>query len=238
MTDIAITEFAPDFSRSYDLFPLPAGEELEVGEAVYQDASAGTLKLADANAPATAQFFGLVTKNTLANWTADAFRRGHGRIDGLDSLDYGDKLWLSETPGKLTDTNPAKNEIQTLTITGSPTGGTFTITFGTETTGAIAYDATAAAVQAALEALANVGLGNVRCSGGDLPGTAVVIEFVQDLGKYNHVLMTTTDSLTGGSSPASAIAETQAGVHEVLVAEVSALWDQDPPTKMIVVDPQ
>ncbi len=52
------------------------------------------------------------------------------------------------------------NEVQTVTVT-KAVGGTFTLTFGANTTSNIAYDATAATVQAALEALASIGGGNV-----------------------------------------------------------------------------
>lgn len=45
------------------------------------------------------------------------------------------------------------------------TGGTFTLTYGGATTAAIAYDAAASAVQAALAALASVGTGNVAVTG-------------------------------------------------------------------------
>ena len=103
------------------------------------------------------------------------------------------------------------NEVQTLSITGTPTGGTFTITFGGETTAAIDYDATAAEVQAALVALSSIGAGNMLCSGGPLPGTAVVCEFQGDEGQTNQAIMTTTDSLTGGTDPETAVAETVAG---------------------------
>jgi hypothetical protein len=48
------------------------------------------------------------------------------------------------------------DEVQTIVLTGTPTGGTFTITFDGEDTDEIAFDATAAAVQAALEALTTV----------------------------------------------------------------------------------
>lgn len=47
-------------------------------------------------------------------------------------------------------------EVQSITITGGPTGGTFTLTYGGLTTAAIAYNATAATVEAALAALANL----------------------------------------------------------------------------------
>ncbi len=48
------------------------------------------------------------------------------------------------------------SEVQTVTITGSPTGGTFTLTYSGSTTAAIAFDATAATVEAALNALTNL----------------------------------------------------------------------------------
>jgi hypothetical protein len=89
----------------------------------------------------------------------------------------------------------------TLAITGSPTGGTFTITVqnsgGTFTTTALAYNASAATVQAALVALTNVGA-NVTVT---LSGSTYTINFAATLG-----IVTTTASgasLTGGSSPAA-----------------------------------
>src|SRR5438874_2008010 len=57
------------------------------------------------------------------------------------------------------------DEIQTVTIAGSPTGGTFTLTFGANTTSAIAYNAAASAVQTALQALASIGTGNALVTG-------------------------------------------------------------------------
>ncbi|MEC4616195.1 hypothetical protein [Tsukamurella tyrosinosolvens] len=53
----------------------------------------------------------------------------------------------------------------TVTVTGSPTGGTFTLTVGGQTTAAIAYNATATAVKAALEALSNVDSATVTGTG-------------------------------------------------------------------------
>ena len=46
------------------------------------------------------------------------------------------------------------------------TGGTFTLTFNGQTTAPLAYNATAAQVDAALEALSNVGANNIQTSGG------------------------------------------------------------------------
>lgn len=103
------------------------------------------------------------------------------------------------------------NEVQTLSITGAPTGGTFTISLGGQTTAAIAYNATAAEVQAALELISTIGAGNVVCTGGPLPATAVVIEFRGALARTDVATVTTTASLTGGTTPATAVAATTAG---------------------------
>jgi hypothetical protein len=120
------------------------------------------------------------------------------------------------------------NEVQTLTITGTPTGGTFTITFSGQTTAAIDFDAVAADVEAALEALSNVGTGNVTCTGGGLPGTPVVITFTGDLAGTDVALMTTTDSLTGGTTPASAIALTTPGGPGPTQAQIAAATNLTP----------
>lgn len=52
------------------------------------------------------------------------------------------------------------NEVQTVTISNAD-GGTFTLTYSGQTTAAIAYGASAAAVTTALEALSNIGVGDV-----------------------------------------------------------------------------
>lgn len=110
------------------------------------------------------------------------------------------------------------NEVQTITITGTPTGGTLTISFtnpwtgAVETTSAIAYNASAATVQAALLALDAFETGDVVCTGGAFPGTAVVATFGGRYAARDISALSTTDSLTGGTTPASAVAETTKGV--------------------------
>jgi hypothetical protein len=103
------------------------------------------------------------------------------------------------------------DEVQTVTITGTPTGGTFTLTYEGETTAAIAYNATAAAVQTALEALGTIGAGNVLCAGGPFPGSAVTVTFQNDLGKRNVNQMTAAHSFTGGTTPNVAVSTTTPG---------------------------
>lgn len=106
----------------------------------------------------------------------------------------------------------AVNAVQTLTVTGTPTGGTFKLQFLGIRTAALAYDSSAAEVQAALEAIISVGAGNVSCSGGDLPGTPVVITAAGDLAGKPLALITVVEAaFTGGTDPAAAVAHTTVG---------------------------
>src|SRR5258707_1220605 len=98
------------------------------------------------------------------------------------------------------------NEIQKITITGTPTGGSLTFTFGGIVSAATVWNATADLIRQRLEAMSSIGVGNVKVWGGQLPTYEVYVEFIGDLALTNVAALTTTDSLTGGSSPASAIA--------------------------------
>jgi hypothetical protein len=100
------------------------------------------------------------------------------------------------------------NEVQTITITGAPTGGSYTLTFNGQTTGAIPYNATTADVTTALNALSNVNSGETTVSGGPQPGTAITVGFG---GQYEHTdvpQMTATGSFTGGTTPAVTVTTT------------------------------
>jgi hypothetical protein len=119
------------------------------------------------------------------------------------------------------------NEVQTLSTTGTVTAGTFTLTYSGQTTSAIAWNAAASAVQAALIALSNIGPSDMVCTGGPLPATPVVCTFTGTLGNTNVAQMTSTDTLTGGST---SIATTTAGVAPsntiALVAGSPLLWSR------------
>lgn len=135
----------------------------------------------------------------------------------LDLLLLADTSWTqiwvqARAAGKVYIRQEAVSSIlidnyQTLSITGTPTGGTFTLTYKGQTTAAIQYNAAAAAVQTALVALSTIGTGNVTCSGGPLPGSAVTISFTGALAN-DTTLLTHTDSFTGGTSPAAALTAT------------------------------
>jgi hypothetical protein len=105
------------------------------------------------------------------------------------------------------------SENQLITITGTPTGGTFTLSFCGYTTTPLAYNAANAAVIAALEALPNIGAGGVTAgSGGPLPGTALTVAFAGGLAGQPVPAMTATASFTGGTTPAIAITRSVPGV--------------------------
>jgi hypothetical protein len=109
----------------------------------------------------------------------------------------------------------ATDEVQTVTITGSPTGGTFTLTFDGQTTAAIAYNAAASAVQTALVALSNVETGEATVAGGPGPGTAWTVTFSgQYAGTDVPVMTADGTSLTGGTSPEVTVTTTTAGGGE------------------------
>jgi hypothetical protein len=104
------------------------------------------------------------------------------------------------------------NEVQTITITGTPTGGTFTLTYSGQSTTAIAYNASAATVEAALEALSNIGPADVGVTGGPGPGTPYVVTFTGDLQGTDVSMITVAHAFTGGTSPNLSVAQTTQGV--------------------------
>ncbi|MFW6075021.1 MAG: hypothetical protein ACOC9Y_05450 [Chloroflexota bacterium] len=115
----------------------------------------------------------------------------------------------------------ALNEVQEVAISGSPTGGDITLTFGGDTTDPIAYDASADDVRDALMALDSIrnpeggwsDVGRVYVTGGPGPDTAWEVEFAWALGHTDQSLMTADDSgLTGGTDPEVTVTEEVAGM--------------------------
>ena len=105
----------------------------------------------------------------------------------------------------------AVNEVQTITESNNSTGGTFTITFDGQTTAAIASGAGAGTVKAALEALADIGTGNISVTRAGSP-RVYTLTFTGTLGGTNVAQVTATSSLThGGGAVTLAIATTTAG---------------------------
>ena len=103
------------------------------------------------------------------------------------------------------------DEVQRITVSGSPTGGTFalqvTIDGKIETTTDLAHNATAEQVLIAIRALANItDADDVATSG------TVDITFQNNLGSRNiDTIAIYRSALTGGTSPAAAISTETAG---------------------------
>jgi hypothetical protein len=111
------------------------------------------------------------------------------------------------------------SEVQTLTIGGTPEGGTFKIAFDGFTTGAITWSATdatlLAAIDAALEALPNIGTGGVVTAAGTLTdgiGT-ITLTFGGNLAKQAVALATIANNSLTGTAPTLGIVETTPGVN-------------------------
>lgn len=101
------------------------------------------------------------------------------------------------------------DQVNVVTITGTPTGGTFTITVNGQTTAGIAYNAIASAVQSALEALSNVAPGDVTVTGS--AGGPYTLTFGGDLADTALTVTSSGASLTGGTTPAATTTTSQAG---------------------------
>lgn len=95
------------------------------------------------------------------------------------------------------------NEIQTITITGTPTGGGFTLTFGGQTTAQIVHNAASTAVESALEALPAFDAADVAVSGS--AGGPYTVTFGGAYAATDVPVLSATSSLTGGTSPAVGI---------------------------------
>lgn len=109
----------------------------------------------------------------------------------------------------------AAADVQTITFTGTPTGGTFRLSFNGEATSAIAYSVTDATLQAnilaALIALTGIGTGNVTVSSGT-SGTVVTVTFAGSLvNRWQPLLVLYSNSLTGGTAPTFTVAHTTPG---------------------------
>lgn len=110
----------------------------------------------------------------------------------------------------MVSTLTAQNDVKTVTVGGTATGGTYILVLGAYQTTALAFNANNATIQAALEAMPNIGVGNVVVGGGALPGTPATLTFQGKLAAREIPSMTTINSLTG-TTPTIAVANTTPG---------------------------
>lgn len=121
-------------------------------------------------------------------------------------------LMYAAMGAKSSSSSAGTNEVQTITITGTPTGGTYTLSFRGQTTTALDFDATSSEVDAALGALSSIGgAANVTCAGGPHPDTAITVTFSGTLVASDPPMITAASSLTGGTNPSIAITASTPG---------------------------
>jgi hypothetical protein len=130
--------------------------------------------------------------------------------------------------GGVTVTTPAieitaitKNEIQRISLPQSPMEGTFSLTYAGQTTASIAYDASAADVQSALQALDNLGPGSVLVT---RDGADWLVEFkgTEFSGRDAPSLIGDGSDLTStGSISVAELFEGTSGLNESQVVTIS-----------------
>jgi PKD repeat protein/glucose/arabinose dehydrogenase len=142
-------------------------------------------------------------------------------VAGDIDFDKHNNLWFvtgDDTPagsgnsGGFSPHNDMKtSETQTLRVNGA-TGGTFTLSFNGQTTAPIAYNATAAAVQTALEALDNLAPGDILAATGPINTANVTINFRGAYAQQN--VSQITANAAGLTGTGAAVAATTAANSE------------------------
>jgi hypothetical protein len=125
------------------------------------------------------------------------------------------------TPAELDTVNPVSfgSQVQTVSLTGTATSGTFTLTVDEVATSALAYNVTAPQVQSALEALSTVGAGNVLVTGTVSAG--LVVTFVGAKQGVALPLIEADDANLVGTTPVLAVTITTAPNGWVSVGHTS-----------------
>ncbi|MHC4425035.1 MAG: flagellar hook-basal body complex protein [Planctomycetota bacterium] len=186
-------------------------------------AAVGTTRIADLD-----QYTGTLSSGTItfSGYKPDGTALGSGPTTDLtmpvtSTTTISDVLtWLNTNEG-----TAAVSEVQTVTLStapdNDPDGGTFTLTYGGETTSSLAWDATAVQIEAALEALSTVNSGDITVSAPI--DNAVTFTFANTLDDVG--LVTINSSLTdGGVAVTASVAETTTGraVQGVLGSNATA----------------
>lgn len=139
-----------------------------------------------------------------------------------ENIDFKDELGTTTSAGTDISLAAGVNEVVTLTEGVNITGGTFTLTFGGQTTAALAHDITAAQLQAALENLSSIGAGNITVTGGILTTTPFTLTFKGTLARTNVGSVTSNQaSLTGTFTIAVATPGSAGGDAYLIVSYAS-----------------
>jgi hypothetical protein len=113
-------------------------------------------------------------------------------------------------------------KVQTVTINGAPTGGTFTLTIGGYTTAPIAYNASAATVQAAIQALApGTPYGGSPASSATVTGTG---PYTVTFATVGAPIAADGSGLTGGTN--MSVTTAQATTTDTGLRAIGGDWSQ------------
>jgi hypothetical protein len=102
-----------------------------------------------------------------------------------------------------------RDERQSVTVTGSA-GGTFTLTYGVNTTGTIPFNASASTVESALKGLASIGSGNVSVSA-PAAGGPYTVRFIGNLGGTDVAQLVGSAAGLTGPAPSLTIVTAENG---------------------------
>jgi hypothetical protein len=103
------------------------------------------------------------------------------------------------------------DKTQTVTINGSPTGGTFTLSAGGNTTSGLAYNAAASAVQTALRAFGGIFATVTVTGSGGGPYTVTFPDATSNVAAASAPISGDGTALTGGTAPSVTVAATGQG---------------------------
>src|SRR3954451_18939938 len=141
-------------------------------------------------------------------------------VAGDMDFDKDNNLWITtgdDTPAAGSAANGSGSfeaqlldDHQTVRATNA-TGGTFTLTWKGQTTAAIPYNATRDQIDAALEALPNVGANNIQTSGGPVNTANVNVFFRRALQQSNQDQISGDGAALTGTSPTLATTTAQEG---------------------------
>lgn len=123
------------------------------------------------------------------------------------------------------------NELVTITPSGTWSAGTYTLSFGGQTTAGIAYNAPPATAKTAFELLSTVGSGNTTFGGAALSSGPMTITFVGTLANTNVGAVTINTGSVTGSAPSAVVTVTTTGAPTdiplvpVLAGEIDVYLD-------------
>lgn len=178
-----------------------------------------TYSISDSGGSSITSGYGNEAGNAVVDYGPNGFAAAtvNGAVAMAFSVAAVQSVWLWSDKGGTLKTNGTNiADVQTITITGTPTGGDFAVVFGGQAT-IIPFNASAATIQTALRAMSSIGSGNITCTGGSLPGTPVVCTFSGTLTPGRQALMVSFGNFTGGASPAVAITHTTAGLPSNII---------------------